>query len=214
MKLRVPVTLVLLSAAALAPVSAQDVALYAHRIDAVHVNVFRPLDGAALQTDGPEVSMAFGRLDVLVDPNEEGYPGEGGCIDIFNDGIVDSGCGPLTVEPDGVLGATRVHGTLETTAYRYDSETGFEHLGPSQIEVDLVATGEGVIEPSPYTNYAVGVCGLPPETRGVFVDGRPELQRGATLTGTLSSAYAGEVDPTPLPTLLVQAFTVIAGVCL
>lgn len=196
---------------AVVPARSQDVMLYAVGADAVHVNVFRPLGGVA--SSAPEVSMFFGKLEVYADPNQWWYPEEGGCVDIFHNGVIDYGCGEFVVQADGVMGVTTVSGVLDTTAYAYDPDTGFEEIGPSQITVDLTVTGDGPVEVSPYTNYAVGVCGLPPDTRGVFADGRPELQRSAAMTGTLESQHAGSVDVQTLPTLLVKAFNVAVGAC-
>ena len=214
MKTRTILLPALLLAAVVTPARA-DVMLYAHRADAVHVNVYRPMAGQANhETSDPEVSMFFGKLDVLIDPNEEGYPEEGGCIDIFHDNVIDAGCGTLTFEADGIMDTTRIRGTIETTAYQYYSETvEFIEIGPSQIVVDLTVKGTGEIELSPFSNYAVGVCGLPPDTRGVFVDARPELQRDAAMSGTLESLAAGAVDVTKLPALLVQASNVATGAC-
>jgi hypothetical protein len=157
--------------------------------------------------------MFFGTLDILVDPQGWGSPEEGGCVDIFNAGVIDAGCGALDVEPDGVMGVTTVRGTIDTTAYSYDPDLGFEEIGPSQIAIDIVVTGTGQIERSPHTNYGVGVCGLPPETRGAFVDAIPELQRDSTMTGTLTSVAAGAIDVATLPSLLVQAYGVSVGAC-
>lgn len=213
MKTRALILPALLIVAALTPARA-EVLLYAQRLDAVHVNVFRPLGARATETTGPEVSMYFGKLDVLADPNGWGYPEEGGCVDIFNAGRLDSGCGTLRVRADGVMGVTEVEGTIQSTGYSYDPDNGFQELGPSQIEVDLVVTGTGAIELSPFTTYAVGVCGLPPDTQGVFVDGRPELQREASMSGSLVSATVGAIDPGTLPSLLVQASQLLVGACL
>lgn len=158
--------------------------------------------------------MFFGQMEILADTDGYGYPEEGGCVDIYIPPVIDGGCGELTFETDGLMGTTHIQGTIETFAYRFIPDPfAFEEIGPSQITIDLVVTGEGLVELSPYTQYAAGVCGLPPDTRGVFVDVTPELQRDGTMTGLLTSQEAGAVDPTAFQPLLVQASRVSAGAC-
>lgn len=175
------------------------------RTHAIHVNVFRPLSlqarlealaSRAVAADtNVELSMFVGKTEALVDPEGYVYPEEGGCIDILVGSIIDAGCGALTVTVDDALGTTRVVGTIETTAYEYIPDPfEFREIGPSSIAIDVTFAATGALEPSPYSSVAAGVCGLPPETKGVFLDARPEVRRSAPGTGSLVSSSAGPVN--------------------
>lgn len=213
--------------ASLTPSTADpSAAVYAQRLHAVHVNVFRPL-GSGLEArlsplverleDGTEteLSMNLASLEVLVDTAGSGVPEQGGCIDIIRGSVIDTGCGPLTIVADQAMGTTRVTGEIASTEYEYIPDPfAFNEIGPSTITVDLTFTGAGPISPSPYGWTAAGVCGLPPETRGVFVDVSQEFTRQATGAGTLHSAAAGNVDIGAYAPALVEATGVAAGACL
>lgn len=198
--------------------------LESQRLHAIHVNVFRPLDAPTLRSEAltpstvdqaegtAELSMFVGELEAIVDPSGVVTPEEGGCVSILVGQVIDEGCGALTVDRDDVAGTTRVSGVLETTAYEYIPDPfSFEELGPSSITVDLVFRAGEVAQPSPYTSWAAGFCGWPPETKAVFVDARPELQRVAPGAGTLRSAAAGPIDIGQVEPLMVDAFGALAA---
>lgn len=205
------------------------VAASAQHLHAVHLNVYRPLGASAhdrlagllehrtsADDNDPavELSMNIGKLEVILDTEGNAQPEEGGCIDIIVGSVIDTGCGPLAIFADRQSGTTHVVGEIASTEYEYIADPfSFTEIGPSTISVDLDFVGTGPVERSPYGWSAVGVCGLPPETRGVFVDVTEELTRAATADGELISAAAGPVDVSTFAPSLIDAFGVRAGAC-
>lgn len=166
------------------------------------------------QKDGAPIEVRILGADgqTLVDPNGELSDEDGGCIEIFANNMLDFACGDLGIAARPALIGATMRAQVASTLYAYDPETvSFTEIGPSTIDLDLTLTGEGaprVEEPG----NAVGVCGLPPDTRGAFVIGNQAVERAAIATGSLTSAI-GAVDPSTLNVALHEFVFAYAGAC-
>lgn len=170
----------------------------------------------AYQVEGSmtEVQLFAGQGEVLADSAGEPYEERFGCISIFRDYVIEEGCGEVGVSADPLLQLTGVEGTMETTVYTFDPETiTFTPIGESAVHLGLTlpASSEPRLAHSEFTG--VGVCGLPPETRGAWVQVETPLQRDAGATGTLHSVHFGNIDPAILAAKVSAATFAVAGAC-
>jgi hypothetical protein len=207
--------------AAVAPAGADPyVAYYAGHLHVVQMGVYEPSSGQSARASSQsasavEVSMSFTTGEVLAnsDPSNE-VPETGGCVDLFLDNVLDSGCGALTVTPDGVMQTTRVQGDIASTAYDYVPDPfSFTERGPSTIHIDLTFTGTGDIVRGRRDPVLVGVCGLPPDTRGAFLIADAELRRTAGAAGSMVSDTIGPVDAASLTPTMIDVRYASGGAC-
>ena len=138
------------------------------------------------------------------------------CVSLFDVAakVFEEGCGALEVIPGPAMSVTAVQGSIASTVYDYDptSDNWFEPIGQSNIHVDLTLVGTGTPrlgEPQ----VGPGVCGLPPDTRGVLFFGEVSTDRPADTSGTLSSEYLGDVDTSLLTGHLYEGVFAWTGAC-
>lgn len=194
-------------AAPTAPAAAVEPAVFGGLYRAQIVEVSQP-DGHPV-----EVRMFAAGAQTIVDGGDELE--DGGCIEIFKDDVLDVACGALQVTSEPGLSAMRVRGRIDSVAYDYLPETvEFANERGSVITVDLLVTGTGSPRLAHSERTGVGVCGLPPDTRGVFVLGELPLERAGVPSGTLTSQEIGSVDPAGLVSVLRDVTFGYAGACI
>lgn len=173
---------------------------------------------AGIRDASYEISLFAARVEETISTYEHSHHVDtGGCFTVFSVAtqVRDTGCGTLTVAPDGALGTTRVTGVLDSEAADYvnDPETGPDFINPrpSTITVDLTFTGTGPLRIAESDRSFVGVCGTPPDVRGVSAGVEAPLTRAAVATGTFRSASLGDIDPGLLEPTMMDARYAEAG---
>lgn len=140
-----------------------------------------------------------------------------GCLEIFKDAVLELACGTFAIDPAPALQGTNVAATLDSEIYDYVNDPVWgptlQFRGMGTMSFDLVLRGVGDPRLAHSEHTGVGVCGLPPETRGAFVFGEVLVDRAAAPEGTISTSALGDLDAAGLGATLRDMTALVAGAC-